>query len=707
MPDLPNQPANAGSPGPGTASFLLEIGVEELPSGAVASAVEQFRTALLSRLETERLGVLPDTVQIFATPRRLAFFVAGVPLRQPDAEQEVRGPSVRSAFAPDGTPTKAAEGFAAKNGVPVEALVVQGDYVTVRRVEQGRSAAEVLAQAIPDLLKTITFPKFMRWGEGNYRFGRPLRRFIALLGEDVIPFTVEGVAAGRETAGHRYSKGAVTIPVADANAYAAALRAAFVEPDPAVRRRRIIDDAQILARSVGGTAILPEALIEENVYLTEWVTGVLGTFDPVFLALPRPVLETAMKKHQRFFPVEGPSGTLLPHFIAIRNGDDEHLETVRAGYEKVLSSRFNDARFFFEHDRATPLAEKVARTERIIFQEKLGTLADKARRMEAVLRETHLFGWTHDAEHARRAAHLAKADLVTETVMELPALQGVMGREFALLDGEPGPVADALFEHYLPRFAGDALPHGRIGTVLALADRADTLVGYLRFVGAEPKGSSDPFGLKRAASAVIDLLARDRSLPTSSALLAAAEHAFIAQNLIPAQKPVDPTALLEARLRSLLEERGVRYDLIDALLSAPWDNVASVVARAKALGALLSSDEEVQVATAATRVRNILRGVKEVPEETPNRTLLTTPEERALLAFLQTVGPQADRALQNGDYTDALDTLAALSAPIDRLFDHVMILADDLAVRTARLALLAMADRLYLRLADFSRLVTE
>jgi glycyl-tRNA synthetase beta chain len=291
--------------------------------------------------------------------------------------------------------------------------------------------------------------------------------------------------------------------------------------------------------------------------------------------------------------------------------------------------------------------------------------------------------------------------------MELPALQGVMGREFARLDGEPEAVANALFEQYLPRFAGDTLPQGRIGTALALADRADTLVGYLRFVGAEPKGSSDPFGLKRATSAIVDLLARDRTLPTASALLAAAERAFLAQGLTPAKKPVDPMALLEARLRGLLEERGARYDLIDALLSAPWDNIASVVARAKALDALLSSDEEIQVANAATRVRNILRGVEEVPKEAPDRTLLTTPEERALLAFLQTVGPQVERALQNGDYTDALDTLAALSAPIDRLFDHVLILTDDPDVRTARLALLAMADRLYLRLADFSKLVTE
>jgi glycyl-tRNA synthetase beta chain len=689
-----------------TATFLLEIGVEELPYASVAPAIEQFAAGLLARLSEERLGVDTASVQTYGTPRRLVFLVPGVPTRQPDAEQEVRGPSVKAAFGPDGAPTKAAQGFATKNGVPVESLTVEGEYVIARKTVIGRPATEVLGQAVPELLKTLTFGKFMRWGEGNYRFGRPLRRFVALLGGEVVPFTVEGVTAGNTTVGHRFlHPDLVTVEAPEK--YVDALRAAFVELDPTVRRRQIIGQANALAAGIGGRAVLTDALIEENVYLTEWVTAVLGAFDAQYLELPRPVLETAMKKHQRFFPVEGPDGNLLPNFIAIRSGGDTHLDTVRAGYEGVLGSRFNDAKFFYDHDRQSPLADKVARTERIVFQEKLGSLADKTNRLQKILHDTHLYQWTHDGDHARRAVHLAKADLATEIVMELPALQGVMGREFARLDGEHAHVAEALFEQYLPRFAGDALPKSRIGSALALADRTDTLVGYMKFVGAEPKGSSDPFGLKRAASAIVDLLARDRALPPVSALVAAAEKAYIDQGLTPHAKPGDILALFEQRLRGVLEERGNRYDLVEALIAAPWDHIASVVKRGDVLTALLPTAEEFTVATAATRVRNMLKSVKEDLPATPNRGDLTTAEEKTLMAFLGTVTPQAEKLINDGEYVDALDTLAALTGPIGKLFDNVMVMDEDPIKRTARLSLLAMADRVYLRLADFSKLNLE
>lgn len=684
--------------------FLLEIGTEELPSGAVAPVVEQLRSALLARLDAERLTVPADRVRTFATPRRLTVIVRDLPERQPDARVEARGPNVRAAFDAGGVPTKAAEGFARKQSVDVKDLVIEGEYVVARRTEPGRPSGEVLGQAIPDLLRALTFPKFMRWGAGEYRFGRPLRRFVALLGSEVVPFEVEGVAAGNTTAGHRDLGGPATVLSPDA--YADALRAAFVEPDPAVRQTQIVTQARALAESIGGRAVLDDPLVEENVYLTEWVTAVLGSFDPAYLSLPRPVLVTAMKKHQRFFPVEDARGGLLPHFIAIRNGGDAHVDTVRAGYEKVLASRFSDAKFFFDHDQETRLAEKVFRTERIVFQEKLGTLADKTKRLETLMERTGLFDWTGDREAARRAVLLAKADLASEIVMELPALQGVMGREFARLDGEPDAVADALYEQYLPRFAGDVLPETRVGTALALADRVDTLVGYLRFVGAEPKGSSDPFGLKRAASAIVDLLARDPRLPGVRKTVEAATGAYEAQGLRPAEKPGDLTGLLAARLRSLLEERGARYDLVDALLATPWDNIGAIVARADALAALLHAADEITVAQAATRVRNILRGAGEVAAAA-DFSLLTLPEERALLAFLETVEPQAMADIENGEYTDALDTLAALSEPVNRFFDNILVMAEDPALRQARLALLARADRLYLRLADFSKLVPE
>ena len=695
-----------------TLPFLLEIGVEELPSGAVAPAVSQLKDALLARLEAARLAPLyagtdAGAIQTFATPRRLTVLVPHLPTQQTDAQFEVRGPSVKAAYDAQNAPTKAAQGFAAKNGVPVEDLQIVGDYVTATKKEAGKPTGAVLAEIIPELLKTITFPKFMRWGEGNYRFGRPLRRFVALLGPDIVPFAVEGVQSGRNTVGHRFLTGNAPVVIDLPDTYASALRAAFVEPDPAVRRHQIIENARRLAQTVGGNAVLPGALVDENVYLTEWVTDVLGDFAPDYLTLPRPVLETAMKKHQRFFPVENASGALLPHFIAVRSGSDAHIATVRAGYEAVLGSRFNDARFFFDHDRATRLADKTPRTARMVFQEKLGTMAQKTDRIAYVMEQTHLFTWTHDMENARRAALLSKTDLATEIVAELPALQGIMGREFARMDSEPTPVAEALWEQYLPRASGDELPQGRIGTALSLADKTDTLVGYMGFVGAEPKGSSDPFGLKRAASAIVDILARDATLPDLSVLLAAAESAYAEQGLEKAAKPGTIMALITARLQSLLEERTTRYDLIDALLAAPWDNIASLIQRAGVLSALLGTEREITVAQTATRVRNILQSVKERLPDAPDTAHLTAPEEVLLHNFLETVVPQVTQDLDNADYTDALDTLASLADPVGRLFDNVLIMDENPAIRTARLALLARADRLYLRLADFSKLVLE
>jgi len=697
----------ATSPAAGDATFLLEIGAEELPSGAIAPAVEQVRLALLARLESERLGVAAENVRTYATPRRLTFVVSGLPARQPDAQTEVRGPSAKAAFGPDGAPTKAAQGFAAKNGVAPEALRVVGEYVVADRLELGRPTGDVLGAFIPDLLKTATFPKFMRWGAGTYRWGRPLRRFVALLGDEIVPFEVEGIASGRATVGHRFLAPDI-IHLASPDGYADALRSAFVEPEPEIRRAAITEQAQRLATEAGGVAVLTPALLDENVYLTEWVTAVLGSFDPAYLELPRPVLVTAMQKHQRYFPVEGPSGDLLPRFIAIRSGDDRHLDTVRDGYEKVLASRFSDAKFFFDHDRESRLADKTDRLARIVFQEKLGTMGDKTARLLHILENSHLLAWTHDADNARRAVHLAKVDLGTEIVAELPALQGVMGREFARMDGEAELVAVALYEQYLPRFAGDALPDSRIGVALALADRTDTLVGYMRYVGAEPKGSSDPFGLKRAAGAIVDLLARDRKLPLLSVLLASAQAAYDTQGLAPSAKQGDLITLVEARLRGVLEERGIRYDVADAVLAAPWDSVASVIARADALSVLRYDQGEISVAQTAMRVRNILRSVKEpITTDLPRADVLTAPQERTLLTFLETVGPPAVADLDAGDYTDAMDTLAALTAPIGSFFDGVLVMDENPDIRAARLALLAHADRLYLRLADFSKLVTE
>ena len=691
-------------------SLLLEIGVEELPAFAVLPALHQLKTALLARMEAERLPVAEASITTFATPRRLTLRINDVlPSHQTDTTVETRGPSTKAAFDANGAPTKALQGFAAKQGIPVESIVAEGEYVVARRIETGRSASAVLTQIVPEIVRSLTFPKFLRWGAGNFRFGRPLRRIVALLDDDIVPIEMEGIQAGRETVGHRYTRDAVVISRPET--YEAQLRDAFVEPDSEIRRAHIVAEAHRLAASVHGVAVLPENLITENVFLTEWTTGVLGSFDAGYLILPRAVLTTSMAKNQRFFPIEDANGSLLPHFIAIRNGDGEHLETVRKGYEGVLASRFNDALFFFENDRKSTLADKAEKTTRIVFQEKLGTLADKARRVNQIMERSGLFTWTGDAANAQRAVQLAKADLSSEIVMELTSLQGTMGREFAYLENEPDAVAVALAEQYLPKSAGDSLPESRIGTALSLADRVDTLMGYMLFVGAEPKGSSDPFGLKRAANAVIDLLARDADLPSVRILFEAAHAAYESQGIAPAAKSGDLRGLMETRLRSLLEEREIRLDVVEAVFASekPYENVFGFIERALQIQDRVITRNDTTVAQPANRVRNILRSLKATDDSiTPSDFVYTQGVERTLSEATDRIYEIAQRQMESKQWSEAMDTLASLQTPVNAFFDGVMVLdSNDSAARNRRIALLRKVDGLYLQIADFSRITAE
>ncbi len=718
-------------------NLVLEIGSEEMPAVAVPGAIEQLRVSIPAQLVAARLPAASVTVT--GTPRRLVVAASGLPARQPDVEREVRGPAWKVAFGPDGTPTGAAIGFARKQGVPVKALTkietAQGDYVLARVMDVGKPAVEALGPHLVECIRSLTFPKVMRWGEGTTRYVRPIRWILCLLDDQVVPLEFAGVSSGRTARGHRYLGGPVEIVHADA--YAEAVRGAWVMADPEERRSAIVVQGDRLAAAVGGTVPWDADLLDENVHLVEWPTCLLGSFAERFLELPRPVLVTAMKKHQRFFPVEGPDGNLLPHFISVRNGGADHLDKVRAGNEAVLKARFEDARHFFAHDREVPLDRMAEKLDRLVFQEKLGTMADKAKRLERLVRpmaEAHGLS-SEEIEAAARAARLCKADLTSEMVIELPSLQGIMGREYALMQGEPPAIADAIAEHYRPRSASDGLPGTPLGKLLAVADRMDTLVGYAG-LGIMPTGSQDPFGLRRAATGVVQILAEEDDVPPLAAMQVQAAEGY--REALGLDFPLDPLcnalqALFHQRLSAYLDERGVRYDLIDAALYGGMvfgTVVRSVVMRALSLQRLAENEQFVPTVQAAARVANILGGSDPTP--VPGKEGIHGGRERAVersLALLDHAARQVDtgrfqdeaeamlyevasltapdvgRAAAAFDFDAVFEALQAVNEPVNRFFDVVLVMTDDMPVRKNRLALLGFVDALYKSLADFRKVV--
>lgn len=721
--------------------LILEVGTEDMPANAVAQALDQLKGSVEQGLRALRLETREVTT--CGTMRRLIVCAADVPERQPDQEREVRGPSKAVAFGADGKPTGAAQGFARKQGVPVESLQIvdtpQGEYVQARVRDEGRPAVDVLGNMLQQAVRALTFPKMMRWGEGSIRFVRPLRWMVALLGTEVVPFEIVGVASGRKTRGHRFLAPAEVELTSSADLLPT-LANASVMVDPEQRRRTIREQADALAAEVGGIVPWDEDLLDENTWLVEWPTVLLGHFDPDFLRLPKAVLVTAMKKHQRFFPVLDANGALMPCFISVRNGSTEHLDVVRHGNERVLTSRFADARYFAEQDSKAKLSEFAERLGRLLFQEKLGTVAEKRSRLVSLagsIADTRGAS-PEECVLARRAADLAKADLVTSMVVELPSLQGVVGREYALRDGEDPRVADAIAEHYLPRFAGDALPQSCIGSLVAVADRIDTLVGYVG-LGILPTGSSDPYGLRRAAHGVSQILAGDPDMPSLLELELSAARAYEDVNKLSFPRDQvcnDLQTIFDQRLEAILADRGVRYDVAQAALSGGFvysTLVYGVVKRAEALQALAETEAFVPTVQAAARVANILRSasvepaawmpgkegihgaegrsveravsVLETQARRVNTSLFQEASEHSLFDAAYSLIPEVARHAAGYEYEQLYGVLISLDAPVNAFFDDVLVMCEDEGVKKNRLQLLELVDVLYKSLADFTRIV--
>ena len=677
------------------AAFLLEIGVEELPAGDVDSAKTQLEANVPAWLVD--LGLDHGLVAVYATPRRLAILVENLAPRQPDREDLVKGPPAERAFDADGKATKAAEGFARGKGVSVDDLEIRemdgGRYVAAVVKQAGRPTPEVLLEALPSLIAGIKFEKSMRWNESGVAFSRPIRWLTALLGETVIPCEYAGLTAGRITLGLRPYDSPVIL-VASADAYLETMHQAEIVIDSENRSTQIVEQVQAAAASVGGSAIIEAGLLAEVTNLVEKPTAVLGSFNPDFLNLPREVLISVMKKHQRYFPVQKSSkdASLLPYFIAIRNGDEQHLDIVRQGNEHVLGARFADANFFVREDLKQPLEAFRPGLSKLIFQTKLGSMLDKSERLdrltESLIPMLNLDA--ADAIFARRAAHLCKADLNTQMVVEMTSLQGIIGGEYARRSGEAPQVAAAIAEQY------QSVAQTQPGLAIALADRLDSLVGLFA-AGLAPSGAKDPFGLRRAALGIVQpLIEHAISFDLRAAI---AKTASLQPIEAGADIQLQVLDFITGRLRVQLIEAGNRYDLVEAVLAAQNTNPAHAAQAVAELAAWVARPDWETILPAYARCVRITRDQKEQFAVSPG--LFEDAPESALFTALQAAEAQPR---QPGAVDDFLKAFTPLIPAVDQFFDAVMVMAEDPAVRQNRLGLLQRIAALADGVADLSKL---
>jgi len=686
-------------PQSGPQTFLLEVGTEEIPAADLISAQQQLEELAPKLLGDLRLAY--DSLKVLTTPRRLTVMVEGLAERQPDQTVVVKGPPEARAFDAQGNPTKAAEGFARGKGLDVKDLEVReidgGRYVAAVVHQAGRPAMEVLGEALPGLIAALKFEKTMRWNSSGVSFSRPIRWLLALFGANVVSFEYAGLRSGRVTRGLRFIS-PVEFSVKNAAEYLAAMQAQGIILDSQARKATIEEQVRKLMLQAGGDGVIEEALLDEVNQLVEAPTALLGQFEPEHLKLPSEVLISVMKKHQRYFPVKDQSGKLLPNFIVVRNGGDQHLDVVADGNAQVIRARFADAAFFIREDQGTTLEQLLPRLSTLTFQFKLGSMLDKSQRIEKLTADLlRLMKIDSDTTpNAMRAAHLCKADLVSHMVVEMTSLQGTIGRHYALRDGESEAVANAILEHYLPRYAGDRTPPSQAGLVVGLADRLDSLSGLFA-AGLAPSGTKDPFAQRRAALGLVqNLIAWDMDFDLREGL------ALAAQNLPLEVKETSQQECLEfivGRLRSFLIESEYRYDVVDAVLAAQQHNPAGVMRAVKALSEQIARADWNEVLPAYARCVRITRDKAE--KFSINPAAFSMEEEKQLFAALQTAEEKARRA---GSVEDFFAAFLPMIPVINTFFEKVLVMSDVESERTNRLGLLQRIAALADGVADFSQL---
>ena len=688
------------------APLLIEIGVEEMPAGVAPRLGEALREAVTGLLDDA--GVKHAPLALGVTPRRLLLHAPSCEPMQPDREDIVWGPPERVAFA-DGQPTKAAHGFARKAGLPMDAFTLEdkgdgkGRYMKAVRHVPGEPTRDIIARAMPDILRRLPSPKQMKWQDGEARgdaFIRPVRWIVARLGEDVIPFSFAGVESGKVSCGHRVHGSTGEL---DANDPFGWLRGQFVEANREARRARIAEGLKQACREAGVTLVEDAALLDEVTDLTEWPVIVTGRYDERYLALPDEVARIELKHHQRCFTTRRTDGATSPVFLAVANIESKRPEVVAHGNERVVNARLADAMFYFERDPKQSLESRVEQLSQVVFQDGLGMVGDQVRRLRGFVLDNaarlHV-----DAADAQRAAYLCKSDLTTGLVGEFPELQGYMGGIYARMDGESEAVAQGIAEHYMPEGAADALPESPIARAIGIAERADKLLGYFH-LGRTPTASADPFGLRRAAIGLVRLLA-DESHPVDMSLpdvLAEAAKQWNQQRVTIAISPETQEQVrqfIRDRYLGLADRFGISRSALNAVMEAQQKlPLYRHLAIARMLTGFTDSETGQAVVAANKRIANILKKAGDAIPDAMDEALLSDPAEQALHQALL----QAEAAFPE-EPSAQLETLAALRAPVDRFFDEVMVMCEDAARRNNRLALLARLRRLFLRVADFSRL---
>ena len=677
--------------------LLLEIGTEEVPAHVMPHLLADLKRLAGDLLAEHRLGY--EGLRTIGTPRRSALLVTGLAERQEDVSTETRGPSVDIAFDAEGNPTKAGAGFARGQGIDPAELIQRDGYVYASVHEKGAETATLLAELLPELIRAIPLPNSMRWGDLDFRFIRPIRWIVALYGNEVVPFTLANVASGNASRGHRTLAPEEFIIASPAD-YEAACEKAYIIVDPERRRAMICEQIAETAKACGGTAEITPDLLEEVLYLVEYPTALSGAFEEKYLALPAETVITPMRDHQRYFPVKAADGSLLPVFITVRNGGRKHLDVVAHGNERVLRARLADAQFFFDEDRKKSLTGHREKLKTVVFQQGLGSMYEKTERLmglvTAIVEDIVPDEESYEtlATDARRAAELSKADLVTGMVTEFTELQGIMGREYALLDGEKPEVARAIDEQYMPRFAGDELPKTDLGFALSVADKIDNIVGTFSR-GKIPTGSQDPFALRRQALGLVLMLIEQESGLLLSDLVDEACDLYDLDDAARDKMQSDVADFIRLRLKNVLTERGVCYDVQEAVL-ADVDFVADVPVRAAYVERLLASGGADALVQSFVRVGNIARTAE---AGVVDAALFAADEEGALLSAYENAAAARD---------DGADPMAAeqmLAKAIDAFFDEVMVMDKDERIKANRLSLLKAIDNYLLETADYSKIV--
>lgn len=684
--------------------LLFEIGTEEIPAGYIDPALLYLEQAAAKHLSELKLEY--GKIRTLGTPRRLTLVVEKLQDHQQDRVVEHIGPSKQAGYDAGGNPSKAARGFARSRGVAVEDLKVietaKGEYLMAVEHITGEDTLELLPATLTRLVKEMPFPKSMRWGSGTLTFARPIQWLTALFGGNLIDLSIDGITADRTTVGHRFmATGPFT--VRDSGSYLRQLKENLVMVDPGERRSAVIEQVVAAARDHKGEPLLDEELVATVTNLVEIPWGVCGSFDEKFLELPSEVLITSMREHQKYFPVAGDDGRLLPLFVAVNNTRVEDRELAVSGHQRVLRARLEDALFFFREDRKTKLADRQLNLQGIVFQKQLGTMLEKTKRIEA------LAGVLADRidpalkSDVRRASQLAKCDLLTEMVGEFPSLQGVMGMEYARIDGEPEAVAVAIHEHYKPVRAGSALPDGLAGAIVGMADRLDTLAGCFA-IGEKPTGTTDPFGLRRQALGLLHIIlghSLHLSLPELIDGALAGYRGFLA---VPPEASLQLHEFVRLRFENDVIAGGTPTEIVNAATSVDFSDVVDCMARIEALRNISNREQFSVLAGSYKRIRNI---IKDNRDASVKEVLLQENAEQKLYETMREVRAEVEPLVEQGRYDAALEAVLQVKEPVDDFFDKVMVMVDDPELRQNRLNLLTALGEMVLRVGDISKMHRE